>query len=61
MSEVIRPMLEALSARAAVRSLTIQRVNHPPYGWEMSNGHTVVCSGSLDRLARWLDDAERQP
>ncbi len=61
MSEVIRPMLEALSARAAVRSLTIRRVNHWPYGWEMSNRHAVVCSGSLERLAEWLDAAERQP
>lgn len=61
MSEVIRPMLEALSARAAARCLSIRRAARPPYGWELCNGDRVVFSGSLDRVAEWLDAAENRP
>lgn len=60
MSAVIRARLDALTQRAALRSLSIRRAPEPPYGWELASPYRVVCRGSLDNLDAWLTAAEQR-
>ncbi|MFE9788063.1 hypothetical protein ACFYO7_22055 [Nocardia salmonicida] len=59
MSDAIKPQIDALIERAALRSMSIRRAPEPPYGWELSSPFRVVCHGSLDNLAAWLTAAEQ--
>ncbi|MFD4456830.1 hypothetical protein [Nocardia sp. NPDC058480] len=60
MSEAIKPQLDALTERAACRSMAIRRAPEPPYGWELYSPFRVVCHGSLDNVAAWLTAAEQR-
>lgn len=58
MSAVIQPRLDALTERAARRSMAIRRAPEPPYGCELYSPFRVVVVGSLDNVADWLTAAE---
>ncbi|WP_043661828.1 hypothetical protein [Nocardia thailandica] len=58
MSSAIQPRLDALTKRAARRSLSIRRAPEPPYGWELCSPFRVVVTGTLDNVADWLTAAE---
>ncbi|MFD4434158.1 hypothetical protein [Nocardia sp. NPDC058497] len=60
MSDAIKPWLDELTERAALRSMSIRRAPEPPYGWELYSPFRVVCHGSLDNLAAWLTAAEQR-
>ena len=60
MSEAIKPQLDALTERAAQRSMAIRRASAPPYGWELYSPFRVVCHGSLDNVTAWLTAAEQR-
>ncbi|MFD4442957.1 hypothetical protein ACFWPK_24600 [Nocardia sp. NPDC058519] len=60
MSDAIKPQLDALTERAALRSMAIRRALEPPYGWELYSPFRVVCHGSLDNVAAWLTAAEQR-
>ncbi|MFE6923166.1 hypothetical protein ACFVAV_19210 [Nocardia sp. NPDC057663] len=60
MSDAIKPRLDELTERAAMRSLAIRRAPEPPYGWELYSPFRVVCHGPLDNLAAWLTAAEQR-
>ncbi|MFI5501705.1 hypothetical protein ACIA5E_21805 [Nocardia asteroides] len=58
MNDAIKPQLDELTDRAALRSMAIRRAPEPPYGWELYSPFRVVCHGSLDNVAAWLTAAE---
>ncbi|MFD6221258.1 hypothetical protein [Nocardia asteroides] len=60
MSDAIKPWLDELTERAALRSMAIRRAPEPPYGWELYSPFRVVCHGSLDNVAAWLTAAEQR-
>ncbi|MGS2806477.1 hypothetical protein [Nocardia sp. MW-W600-9] len=60
MSDAIKSQLDALTERAANRSMAIRRAPEPPYGWELYSPFRVVCHGSLDNVAAWLTAAEQR-
>ncbi|MFE7717510.1 hypothetical protein ACFU44_00520 [Nocardia rhizosphaerihabitans] len=55
MTNLTRERLEALAARAAKRSMTVQPA---PEGFQLASPYRVVCCGSLDQIADWLTAAE---
>lgn len=54
-NDVIRQRLTALTARAALRSMTVRPA---PEGYALASAWRVVCCGSLDQLSDWLAAAE---
>ncbi|WP_446224003.1 hypothetical protein ACTWPB_01775 [Nocardia sp. IBHARD005] len=60
MSDAIKPQLDELNERAALRSLAIRKAHEPPYGWELYSPYRVVVTGSLENVAAWLTAAEQR-
>lgn len=57
MTNPARERLDALAARAAKRSMTVQP---SPEGFQLANPWRVVCCGTLDQIADWLTSAEER-